>query len=168
MKDILVLKDKLDILYTEVLNGNENVIDELDVLLLEILKYDDLSMYSDEEVEQIILMIKAFTEKVNLIYDLLEIKKDKLLTIDNLRNEFNLLEIKRFNIVNNYVMGMVKTSDIEMFKDELFRFRDMLYAIPISDDNLIEIAKMKSKVQHFNTEVLEDEEILKQAYANSN
>lgn len=168
MNDILLLKDRLDILYSEVLNGRENILDDLDSLLLEILKYDDLSLYDDEETEQIILMIKSFTEKINLIYDLLEIKKDNLLTMDNLRNEFKLLEIKRFNIVNNYVMGMVKINDIDTFKDVLFQFRNMLYAIPISDDNLLEIAKMKSKVQHFNTEVLEDEDILKQAYANSN
>ena len=50
----------------------------------------------------------------------------------------------------------------------LFQFRNTLYAIPINDDNLLEIAKMKSKIQHFNTYVLEDEEILKQAYKNSN
>ena len=57
---------------------------------------------------------------------------------------------------------------INLFKDELFQFRNMLYAIPISDNNLLEIAKMKSKIQHFNTEILEDEDILRVAYANSN
>jgi hypothetical protein len=44
----------------------------------------------------------------------------------------------------------------------------LLYAIPISDNNLLEIAKMKSKIQHFNTQVLEDEEVLRTAYDNSN
>jgi hypothetical protein len=78
------------------------------------------------------------------------------------------LEIKKFNIENSYIMGMVRIDDINLFKDELFQFRNMLYAIPISDSNLLEIAKMKSKIQHFNTEILEDEEILKQAYENSN
>ena len=85
-----------------------------------------------------------------------------------LREEFAKLEIKHFAIVNDYVMGIVKNSQIDTFKEELFSFRDKLYAIPISDNNLLEIAKMKSKIQHFNTEVLEDEEILRQAYANSN
>ena len=65
-------------------------------------------------------------------------------------------------------MGMVTIDTINSFKESLFQFRNMLYAIPISDNNLLEVAKMKSKVQHFNTEVLEDEEILKQAYSNSN
>ena len=65
-------------------------------------------------------------------------------------------------------MGIIKIEDINSFKQELFQFRDMLYAITISDSNLLEIAKMKSKVQHFNTEILEDEDILRVAYANSN
>ena len=73
-----------------------------------------------------------------------------------------------FNIENSYIMGMVRIDDINIFKDELFQFRNMLYAIPISDNNLLEIAKMKSKIQHFNTQVLEDEEVLRTAYDNSN
>ena len=78
------------------------------------------------------------------------------------------LEIKRFNIENSYVMGIIRIEDINSFGDELFQFRNMLYAIPISDNNLLEIAKMKSKIQHFNTEILEDEDILRVAYENSN
>ena len=65
-------------------------------------------------------------------------------------------------------MNVLKIGDIDSFKDELFHFRNLLYAITISDSNLLEIAKMKSKIQHFNTEILEDEDILKQAYDNSN
>ena len=65
-------------------------------------------------------------------------------------------------------MGILKVADIDSFKEHLFQFRNLLYAITISDSNLLEIAKMKSKIQHFNTEILEDEDILKQAYENSN
>ncbi len=168
MEDVLLIKDKIDALYTRVVNGDTDVLEELDNLLLQILKFDDLSNYQAEEIEFIVEMITAFTEKVNLIYDLLQIKKDNLLTVENLFDEFKKLEIKRFNIVNSYVMGMVKLSDINSFKEELFQFRNMLYAIPISDNNLLSIAKMKSKIQHFNTEVLEDEDILRQAYCNDN
>jgi hypothetical protein len=168
MKDILVLKDRLDVLYNEVVSGNKGILDDLDSLLLEILKYDDLSLYNEEEIEQITLMIRFFTEKINIIYSLLDVDNDNLLTIDNIRNEFKLLEMKRFNIVNSYVMGIVKIEDINLFRDALFQFRDMLSVIPISDDNILEIARMKSKIQHFNTEVLEDEDMLKQAYSNSN
>lgn len=168
MEEILLLKDKIDELYNMVVNGNQNVLDELDKLLVRILKYDDLSMYNNEEVELIASLISSFTEKVNLIYELLEVKRDNLLTMEYLREEFMKLEMRRFAIVNSYVMGMVNIDVINSFKDSLFQFRNMLYAIPISDNNLLEVAKMKSKVQHFNTEVLEDEDILKQAYSNSN
>lgn len=88
--------------------------------------------------------------------------------MNELRGEFNLLELKRFQIVNNYVMGIVKISEIEEFKKNLFAFRDKIDAISISDINLIELAKMKSQVQHYNTEVLEDENILEMAYQNVN
>lgn len=166
MEELLILKDKLDILYNEVVLGNQDVLSDLDNLLLKLLKYDDLSSYDKEEVEQIISLINSFTEKINLIYELLEVKRDNLLTMDNLRETFKKLEMKRFTIVNNYVMGMITIDDINSFKEELFQFRNKLYAIPISDNNLLEVAKMKSKIQHFNTEVLEDEDILKQAYNN--
>ena len=88
--------------------------------------------------------------------------------MNELRGEFNLLELKRFQIVNNYVMGIVKISEIEEFRKRLFAFRDRIDAISISDINLIELAKMKSQVQHYNTEVLEDENILEMAYQNVN
>ena len=166
MEELLLLKDRVDNLYNKIVDGEQDVFDELDYLILSILKYDDLSMYSDEETEQITSMMDLFIEKINLIYDLLEVNRDNLLTISKLKEEFSKLEMKRFNIVNNYVMGIVTIDDINSFKNELFSFRDKLYAIPISDNNLLEIAKMKSKVQHFNTEVLEDEDILKQAYDN--
>ena len=90
-------------------------------------------------------------------------EEDKL---NKIREDFKDLEIKKFNIINSYIMGVLKIEEINEFKNELFR--DMLYAIPISDDNILEIASLKSKVQHFNTEVLEDEEILRVAYQNSN
>lgn len=166
MEEILLLKDKLDNIYNRVCSGNQDVFGELDELMLNILKYEDLTKYDSEEAEQIVSMIKSFTEKINLIYELLEVKRDNLLTMDKLREEFKVLEMKRFNIVNSYVMGMVRATDIEMFKNELFQFRDKLYAIPISDDEILEVAKMKSKIQHFNTEVLEDEDVLRVAYAN--
>ena len=86
--------------------------------------------------------------------------------MDSLRQEFKVLELKRFQIVNNYVMGIVKISEIKDFKDLLFKFRERLDGIIISDINLIEFAKMKSQIQHYNTEVLEDENILSMAYSN--
>lgn len=91
-----------------------------------------------------------------------------MLTLENIEEEFEKITIKRFEIINNYVMGIVRKEEIDAFRDTLFAFRKVLYAIPISDSNLLKIAKMKSKIQHFETEVLEDEEVLRVAYQNSN
>ena len=86
-----------------------------------------------------------------------------MIDLEMLRKEFQIIEILRFNIVSNYVTGMVNGNDIEKF----FSFRDKLYAFETSEDNLLEIAKMKSRLQHFNTEVLEDEDLLRVAFSNS-
>ena len=85
-----------------------------------------------------------------------------------LRNEFSLLESEHFKVVNKYIMGVIEVSDIEHFKVCLERFRNKLYSIETNDENIMEIAKMKSKVQHYNTEVLEDEDFLRMAYGNVN
>lgn len=168
MEEILKLKEELDVLYDEVVNGNRDRLEELDKFILKLASFDSFNTSSAEELLFIDSLFNSLIEKMNLICDLLIVKKENLLTMDNIREEFKRLELKRFQIVNNYVLGMVELSQINIFKEELFQFRNMLYAIPISDDNLLEIAKMKSKIQHFNTEVLEDEEILKQAYNNLN
>jgi len=91
-----------------------------------------------------------------------------MIDIEELRRLYRIIEILRFNIVSNYVTGMVNVSDIEEFKKIFFDLRDKLDAFQTTEENLIEIAGMKSKLQHFNTEVLEDENILEVAYANSN
>ncbi len=171
MKDIEkcldILKD-IDKLYIKVLSGNKDVIDELDILLIQILEYDDLSSYNDDEIELISLVIKNITDKVNLIYKLLDLNIKKEIILEDLEEEFKELEMKRFETVNRYVMGMISVEDIDDFKKVLFDFRDRLYAIQINDTNILRIAKMKSKVQHFDTEILEDEDVLRVAYANSN
>lgn len=96
--------------------------------------------------------------KVHLHEDVFEIVK----------NGVKDIEFQQFQINNSYILGTLTVADIESFKDRLFTFRDKLYAIPISDSNIIEIAKMKSKIQHYETEILEDEDVLKVAYQNSN
>lgn len=167
MNIALNIKDRLDNLYNEVLNGKQEIFLELDQLIVEILKLKEIEL-PDDEVEPVNELIHSFIDKINLIYEILDVKKDNLLTLEHLKEEFHKLEMKRFVLENNYVMGMLKIEEINNFKDELFSFRNMLYAIPISDSNLLDIAKMKSKIQHFNTEILEDEDILRQAYENSN
>lgn len=167
MNIALNIKDRLDNLYNEVLNGKQEIFLELDQLIVEILKLKEIEL-PDDDVEPVNELIHSFIDKINLIYEILDVKKDNLLTLEHLKEEFHKLEMKRFVLENNYVMGMLKIEEINSFKDELFSFRNMLYAIPISDSNLLDIAKMKSKIQHFNTEILEDEDILRQAYENSN
>ena len=108
MQGILELKNRLDNLYNRVVNDNEDVLILMDELLVEIIKYENLDGYNDEEVELIVSLISSFTEKANIIYDLLDIKRDNLLTIENLKNEFRIIEMNRFNIVNSYVMGIIK------------------------------------------------------------
>lgn len=88
--------------------------------------------------------------------------------MDNIRSLFNNLEVLHFNIINSYIMGMVTVADINKFQAVLDDFRTKLYDIEVTEDTMLEIAKMKSVVQHYNTEILEDEEVLKVAYSNSN
>lgn len=168
MNNALIIKDRLDELYNQVLNGKQDIFSESDKIMLDILKLKDMVIDDQDESDFVEGLIHSFVEKINLMYEILDVKKDNLLTLEHLDEEFHKIEIKKFNIENSYIMGMVKIEDINIFKDELFQFRNMLYAIPISDTNLLEIAKMKSKIQHFNTQILEDEDILRVAYQNSN
>lgn len=168
MKEALVIKDKLDSLYNDVLNGVQDIFKDSDSLMLDILKLKRLNIVDEDEQKNVDDLIHSFIDKINLMYEILDVKKDNLLTLEHLSEEFHKLEIKRFNIENSYIMGMIRLEEINAFGEELFQFRNMLYAIPISDNNLLQIATMKSKIQHFNTEILEDEDILKVAYENSN
>ena len=88
------------------------------------------------------------------------------MTLEDLKKEMYLLELERYDIENSYVMGKLSVKQIDHFRDLLFKFREILYAYPISEENLLDIAKLKSKVQHFNTQILEDEDILRGAYDN--
>lgn len=88
------------------------------------------------------------------------------MSIEILREEFIELEKFKFNIINCYIMGIVKKSDIDRFQQALFEFREKLYDYSYSDEEILEVAKMKSMVQHFTTEIIEDEDVLRMAYSN--
>lgn len=88
------------------------------------------------------------------------------MSLDDIRKQFIKIETERFNIINGYIKGIVKKEEIDRFEKALLGFREDLYKFSCDDENILEIAKMKSKVQHFNTEILEDEEVLKIAYLN--
>lgn len=155
---------KLDKIYEDVVNGDRTFISKLDNLLIEILNFTEEEI-NDEIISMVII---AFNHKVNLIYKICPIEESTSLTFENLQEEFKILEIKQFEINNNYVLGTINIKEIDDFREKLFSFRNRLYAIPISDSNILEIAKMKSKIQHYETEILEDEDVLSMAYANSN
>lgn len=154
---------ELDQLYADVVNGTKNIQNRLDKLLISILEFSE----SDLKDDIIGMVIINFNQKVNLISQLCH-QSQKIITLEDIRENFKILEIKQFEINNNYILGIVKYSEIEEFQKLLFAFREQLYAIPISDNNILEIAKMKSKIQHYETEILEDEDVLKIAYHNSN
>ena len=88
------------------------------------------------------------------------------MNIEELREEFIELEKLRFNIINCYIMGILKKTDIDRFQQVLQGFREKLYNFICTEETILEVAKMKSKVQHFNTEIIEDEDVLKMAYSN--
>ena len=88
------------------------------------------------------------------------------MSLEELRNAFVLIEKERFTIINSYIMGILKKEEIDRFEKVLFEFREKLYDFVWDEENMLEVAKMKSMVQHFNTEILEDEDVLRVAYSN--
>lgn len=162
------LLHELDKIYKSVIDDSLEGISDIDGLIAQMLEFENVEVYQDEERDIITAIIKSFSLKIELINKIIDFKRDISERMENIRNEFKLLEARRFEIVNNYVVGTVKKEDIDSFEKVFLKFRNKLYAIPISDNNIMEIAKMKSKIQHFETEVLEDEELLRVAYSNSN
>ena len=45
--------------------------------------------------------------------------------------------------------------------------REAVYEMETNEENIREIARIKSILQHYYTEILEDEELLTMAYSNS-
>lgn len=88
------------------------------------------------------------------------------MSLEELRIEFLKIEAERFTIINGYIMGIIKKAEIDRFEKALFEFREKLYDFVWDEENMLEVAKMKSMVQHFNTEILEDEDVLRVAYSN--
>ncbi len=167
MDKITFYIEEINKIYNDALNDCGNVLERIDNFLIDLPIFDDKSLfeiYDDNELKE---FFKNISVKIATIYSLIDLKVENV-SIEDLRKEFLSLEKLRFETVNKYIMGIINRQDIEVFKDSLFGFRHRLYAISISDNNILEIAKMKSKAQHFYTEVLEDEDILKVAYNNSN
>lgn len=168
MEEIFIIKKNIDDIYNRVFNGEKDISNDLDIEISRLLKYENKLNHLEEDINKTNFLVEDISNKIRLIYEMLQLQTDSSLSIEILREQLKILEIKKFNIENNYVMGILKIDELNEFKDILFSFRKKLYAIQINDDILLEIAKMKSKIQHFDTYILEDEEILKQSYENSN
>lgn len=87
--------------------------------------------------------------------------------IEEIRKLFFVLEKDRFTIVNNYIMGIISIQEVTMFGQKIEKMRNLLDNFQTNDENILEIAKYKSKIQHFYTEIMEDEELLRMAYSNN-
>ena len=86
--------------------------------------------------------------------------------MDEVNNRLLDIEKKRYNILNEYIMGMVNIDKINSFGKDLESFRELVYSIETDEGNLLKIANIKSKIQHYYTEIMEDEDILQVAYNN--
>jgi uncharacterized protein with HEPN domain len=170
--DILETVSKLDSLYEKLIRGNKNIGEELNSLIEQMMNYTDkLDNLDFEKKELALRAITIFNSKVELINDLLkqDIFKPSSIDIQVLRDTMDSLEVRRYELVNKYVLGKIIKEELDDFERELTAFKARVYEIVPEDDKmLLEIAKMKSKIQHLNTELLEDEEVLKVAYMNSN
>ena len=57
------------------------------------------------------------------------------MSLEELRNWFLKIEQERFTIINGYIMGIVKKSEIDRFEKVLFEFRDKLYHVGFNNEN---------------------------------
>lgn len=87
--------------------------------------------------------------------------------IEEIRKLFFVLEKDHFTIINNYIMGIISIQEVTMFGQKIEKIRNLLDNFQTNDENILEIAKYKSKIQHFYTEIMEDEELLRMAYSNN-
>ena len=87
--------------------------------------------------------------------------------IEEIRKLFFVLEKDHFIIINNYIMGIISIQEVTIFGQKIEEIRNLLDNFQTNDENLLEIAKYKSKIQHFYTEIMEDEELLRMAYSNN-
>ncbi len=87
--------------------------------------------------------------------------------MDQIEDTFFNIEKEHFRLVNAYILGIIKIEEVNNFAKQLESFRKELEEVKIDENNLLRVAKMKSKIQHFNTEIVEDEEVLSIAYNNN-
>lgn len=80
--------------------------------------------------------------------------------------DFQKLRYKYFNITNSYITGVITKSEVDKFGKFLQEMREAVDKVEMTDENMYFLAKVKSKLQHCYTEIMEDEELLAMAYKN--
>ena len=85
--------------------------------------------------------------------------------IEELKKEFLHLEKEHFYIINNYITNKVTKEEYKNFTVKLFKFREKLDSYKPKPEEIYEVAGMKSRVQHYITDTVEDEEILKSLFS---
>lgn len=152
-------------MYIDVLNGS--LIDEV---LLEQFNDELMSIsfkdFGEQEQDILSSVVTSSLEQFNLIKYVLCKRKNNEVTFDILRSEFVFVEAEHFNILNSYVQGNLMKNQIDLYYDMWQKFREKLYQYEPLENEIMEVAKMKSKVQHFSTDIFEDEEVLSIAYSN--
>ena len=158
----LALLSRINSIYSDMLNKKYESYDKLKDINkeLNLLKED---IIPDNEI--IGMIIKACNDQINIINYL---NKELTNDMETIRTNFLIIEKEHYEITNRYIKGIINTDDINNFKENILKFKNILYKFPTTEENIHEIAKMKSKIQHFTTEILEDEDVLRMAYHNSN
>lgn len=168
MKDIqyyMGILSNINRMYIDVLNGSlidDNLLEEFNSELLSI----SLKDFKTQEQDVLSSVVTSSLEQYNLIKYVLCKRKNNEISIDVLRREFVIIESEHFNILNNYVQGVLMKNQIDSYYDVWKKFKEKLYQYEPSEDEIMEIAKMKSKMQHFSTDIFEDEDVLSIAYSN--
>lgn len=158
------LLGRLNRLYLDVLANKLIDVNELDEIM-DSVNGNDISSFSEDDRVILCNVIGGCSNVVSVIKYLLS-KRDVNVPLQELRDEFLILEREHYVIVNKYITGIINVSDVNNFDLVLNKFKTKLYEYVTNEEDIMEVAKMKSKVQHFRTEVLEDEDLLKIAYSN--
>ena len=87
--------------------------------------------------------------------------------IEEIQKLFFELEKEHYIVLNKYLTGRITISEVNAFGQKIEQLRFLLDNYEPTEENMLEIAGYKSKIQHFYTEIMEDEELLGMAYNNN-
>jgi len=170
VKSYLCLLLDLDKIYEQILLGNYDVLGKLQTIVESVISFQDLDK---DSVNYPLFQefLEAFETKTSLIYKILELddgESVKEYKLADLQKKMNIIEMKHFDYVQKAMFEQLTFQEYEDFRKGIESFRNILDRFQCDDENLLEVAGMKSRVQHFITDFLEDEEVLRVAYQNKN